>query len=57
MGTADGISDVAAEGFGAGAEAYERGRTIRGATRRTYDTPDERQAALERATLKLLKGA
>ena len=38
-------------------EAYERGRTIRGATRRTYDTPDERQAALERATLKLLKGA
>lgn len=26
MGTADGISDVAAEGFGAGAAAYERGR-------------------------------
>jgi len=26
MGTADGISDVAAEGFGAGAAAYEKGR-------------------------------
>jgi DNA topoisomerase-1 len=36
-------------------EAYEEGSTIRGTTRRTYDTPDERQAALERATLKLLK--
>jgi DNA topoisomerase-1 len=36
-------------------EAYEEGATIRGTTRRTYDTPDERQAALERATLKLLK--
>ncbi|CAN5427096.1 DNA topoisomerase IB [soil metagenome] len=36
-------------------EAYERGLTIRGTTRRTYDTPDERQAALERATLKLIK--
>jgi DNA topoisomerase-1 len=36
-------------------EAYEDGRTIRGTTRRTYDTPDARQAALERATLKLLK--
>ncbi|MCD4523991.1 DNA topoisomerase IB [Nocardioides sp. cx-173] len=36
-------------------EAYEEGKTIRGTTRRTYDTPDERQAALERATLKLLK--
>jgi DNA topoisomerase IB len=36
-------------------EAYEAGRTIHGTTRRTYDTPDERQAALERATLKLLK--
>ena len=31
-------------------EAYERGRTIRGTTRRSYDGPDERQAALERAT-------
>ena len=36
-------------------EAYEEGKTIAGTTRRTYDTPDERQAALERATLKLLK--
>lgn len=36
-------------------EAYEEGKTISGTTRRTYDTPDERQAALERATLKLLK--
>ena len=36
-------------------EAYEEGRTIRGVTRKTYDTPDQRQAALERATLKLLK--
>jgi DNA topoisomerase I len=35
-------------------EAYEEGRTIAGATRRTHDTPDARQAALERATLKLL---
>jgi DNA topoisomerase IB len=36
-------------------EAYERGRTIRTTTRRRYDTPDERQAALERATLKLVR--
>ncbi len=36
-------------------DAYERGRTIRGTTRRTHDTPDERQAALERATLRLIK--
>lgn len=36
-------------------EAYERGRTIRGTTRRRYDTPDTRQAALERATLKLIR--
>jgi DNA topoisomerase-1 len=36
-------------------EAYQRGRTIRTTTRRRYDTPDERQAALERATLKLVK--
>jgi DNA topoisomerase-1 len=36
-------------------DAYDEGRTIFRATRRTYDTPDERQAALERATLKLLK--
>jgi DNA topoisomerase IB len=36
-------------------DAYEEGRTIARATSRSYDTPDERQAALERATLKLLK--
>ncbi|MCW2813140.1 MAG: hypothetical protein JWN84_595 [Nocardioides sp.] len=36
-------------------EAYERGITIQKTTRRTYDSPDERQAALERATLKLIK--
>lgn len=36
-------------------EAYEHGRTIRAATRRSYDTVDERQAALERATLRLIK--
>jgi DNA topoisomerase-1 len=36
-------------------EAYEEGRTISRETRRGYDNPDERQAALERATLTLLK--
>jgi DNA topoisomerase IB len=36
-------------------EAYEDGRTIASTTRRTFDNPDERQAALERATLKLIK--
>jgi DNA topoisomerase IB len=36
-------------------EAYERGRTIRGTTRRSYDSPDERQAALERATMRLIE--
>jgi len=36
-------------------EAYEEGQTIRGTTRRSYDSPDERQAALERATLRLIK--
>jgi DNA topoisomerase IB len=36
-------------------DAYEEGRTIEGTTRRTYDNTDERQAALERATLKLLR--
>ncbi|WP_121253464.1 DNA topoisomerase IB [Nocardioides ferulae] len=36
-------------------EAYEQGRTIADATGRTHDTPDERQAALERATLQLLQ--
>ena len=35
-------------------EAYERGRTISGTTRRHHDGPDLRQAALERATLRLL---
>lgn len=36
-------------------EAYEQGRTIAATTRRTFDNPDERQAALERATLRLIK--
>jgi hypothetical protein len=36
-------------------DAYEEGRTIAAATSRTYDTPDERQAALERATLELVR--
>jgi DNA topoisomerase IB len=36
-------------------DAYEEGRTIDRATGRRYETTDERQAALERATLKLLK--
>ena len=36
-------------------EAYEHGRTIHGTTRRHYDDPDQRQAALERATLRLIK--
>jgi DNA topoisomerase I len=36
-------------------EAYERGVTIERATSRHYETTDERQAALERATLKLLR--
>ncbi len=36
-------------------EAYEGGRTITGTTRRSYDSPDERQAALERATLRLIR--
>lgn len=36
-------------------EAYEGGRTIREATSRTFDTPDQRQAVLERATLTLLE--
>jgi DNA topoisomerase IB len=33
-------------------EAYERGRTIK--VKATYETADARQAALERAVLKLL---
>ena len=36
-------------------DAYEEGRTIEAATTRTYKTADERQAALERAVLRLLK--
>jgi DNA topoisomerase IB len=36
-------------------EAYESGRTIAEATSRHYDNPDERQAALERATLVLIE--
>ena len=37
-------------------DAYEEGRTIATATRRKHDTADERQAALERAVLRLLRG-
>lgn len=37
-------------------EAYEEGRTIRRATRRRYASSEERQAAYERATLRLIKG-
>lgn len=36
-------------------DAYEEGRTIERVTRRTYANPDERQAALERATVRLIK--
>ncbi|QIK74419.1 DNA topoisomerase IB [Nocardioides piscis] len=36
-------------------DAYEKGRTIGRAAQRSFDTADERQAALERATLKLLR--
>ncbi len=36
-------------------EAYEEGRTIQGTTRLHHDTPDQRQAALERATLRLIR--
>jgi DNA topoisomerase IB len=36
-------------------DAYERGKTIVSTTRRRFDTTDERQAALERATLRLLR--
>ena len=38
-------------------DAYEEGRTIARATSRRYDTVDARQAALERATLRLIKGS
>jgi DNA topoisomerase IB len=36
-------------------DAYEEGETIHGTTRRNYRKVDERQAALERAVLRLLK--
>ncbi len=36
-------------------DAYEEGRTIEAATKRKYRTADARQAALERAVLRLLK--
>jgi DNA topoisomerase-1 len=36
-------------------QAYEEGRTIRSAVRRKVASPDERQAVLERAVLRLLK--
>jgi DNA topoisomerase I len=36
-------------------DAYEEGRTIARATSRSYDAVDERQAALERATLRLIR--
>jgi hypothetical protein len=36
-------------------DAYEEGETIRGTTRRRYARADDRQAALERAVLRLLK--
>jgi DNA topoisomerase-1 len=36
-------------------EAYESGATITNAARRSFKTSDERQAALERATLRLLR--
>jgi DNA topoisomerase I len=36
-------------------DAYEEGETIRGTTRRRYPKADDRQAALERAVLRLLK--
>jgi len=35
-------------------DAFEEGRTIRAAVRRSHTGPEERQAALERATLRLL---
>ncbi|MDF1606011.1 hypothetical protein [Nocardioides sp. YIM 152315] len=38
-------------------DAYEEGRTIAGATSKGYETVDERQAALERATLRLIREA
>jgi DNA topoisomerase IB len=38
-------------------EAYGQGRTIARTTRREYASADQRQAALERATLRLIKNA
>ena len=38
-------------------DAYQEGQTIVRATSKTYETVDARQAALERATLRLIKGA
>lgn len=38
-------------------DAYEEGRTISRATRQSYANPDERQAALERATVRLIRDA
>jgi DNA topoisomerase IB len=38
-------------------DAYEEGRTIRAAVRRKVATPEERQAVLERAVLRLLKAS
>jgi DNA topoisomerase IB len=35
--------------------AYEEGRTILSVVRRRFETADERQAALERATLRLVR--
>jgi DNA topoisomerase IB len=37
-------------------DAYEEGRTIASAARRRTASPDERQAVLERAVLRLLSG-
>ena len=36
-------------------DAYEEGKTIRATTRRHHETADDRQAALERAVLRLLR--
>jgi DNA topoisomerase IB len=35
--------------------AFEEGRTVVATVRRSFDSPDERQAALERATLRLIR--
>jgi hypothetical protein len=36
-------------------DEYEAGRTIAAAVRRRHSSPDERQAAVERAVLRLLR--